>query len=198
MSQNKVNPKHYNKYKYQPIDLIIDLFGENAIIFLVGQVIKYVSRHEDKDGIVDLEKARFFLDMIKTEPEVDMTKVYEFTPQIGLHEGFIINQMFIDLEKARIGLNKLIAHYPKPEVGEHGYHITPIKKGELGKLSKIQEEVDELVDAEQQGSRIMQLVECADIYGALEAYVDGFGLTMEDLKSFSNITKRAFKNGKRN
>lgn len=80
----------------------------------------------------------------------------------------------------------------------YGYHITQIAKGELGKSSKILEEVNELIDAEKQECKIMQLVECSDIYGALEAYINNMGLTMEDLKLFSNITKRAFNNGKRN
>lgn len=89
-------------------------------------------------------------------------------------------------------------HLSQTQVPVAGYHITLIEKGELGKSSKIVEEVNELIDAEHQGCKIMQLVECADIYGALEAYVDGLGLSIEDLKSFSNITKRAFINGKRN
>lgn len=78
-----------------------------------------------------------------------------------------------------------------------GYHVTDIKKGKLGEVSKILEETFELSDAEFQGSTIMQLVECSDIYGALEEYVKKLGHTMDDLKKFSDITKRAFKNGHR-
>lgn len=78
-----------------------------------------------------------------------------------------------------------------------GYHINEIPKGELGKISKIHEELDELRDAEQQGVRIMMGVEMSDIYGALEEYALKHGFTMEDLKAMSDVTKRAFKNGRR-
>jgi len=79
----------------------------------------------------------------------------------------------------------------------YGYHTTEIKKGVLGTLSKIQEELDELKDAEKQESKIMMMVELSDLYGALEEYCLNQNITIEDLRIFSNITKRAFKNGRR-
>lgn len=78
-----------------------------------------------------------------------------------------------------------------------GYHTIEIKKGILGKTSKIQEELDELKDAEKQQSKIMMMVELADLYGAIEEYCKEQNITIEDLKIFSDITKRAFKNGRR-
>ncbi len=80
-----------------------------------------------------------------------------------------------------------------------GYHIATIPKGELGELSKIQEELLELKDAEAQGDRVMALVEAADLYGALEAWLERHHptYTMSDLQTFSNHTKRAFLNGRR-
>jgi len=78
-----------------------------------------------------------------------------------------------------------------------GYHVTDIQKGKLGTISKIQEELDELKDAENQGSKIMIGVELSDLYGAIEEYCIQQNITMEDLKIFSDITKRAFKNGRR-
>lgn len=78
-----------------------------------------------------------------------------------------------------------------------GYHLTEIPKGEIGAISKIEEELLELKDADEQSSKIMKMVELADLYGAVEEYAANEGLTMEDLKKFSNITKRAFKNGRR-
>jgi phosphoribosyl-ATP pyrophosphohydrolase len=78
-----------------------------------------------------------------------------------------------------------------------GYHLSEIPKGELGQLSKIKEEYMELVDASKQNSKIMIGVELADLYGAIESYAESQGLSMDDLKTFSDITKRAFKNGRR-
>lgn len=78
-----------------------------------------------------------------------------------------------------------------------GYHTHEIKKGVLGSLTKIQEELDELKDAEEQKSKILIMVELSDLYGAIEEYTKPLNISMEDLKTFSDITKRAFKNGRR-
>ena len=78
-----------------------------------------------------------------------------------------------------------------------GYHIAEIPKGELGQTSKIQEELDELKDAVAQGAKVMIGVELSDLYGALEAFAEKQGYSMDDLRIFSFITKRAFKNGHR-
>lgn len=80
-----------------------------------------------------------------------------------------------------------------------GYHLVAIPRGELGELSKIREELDELADAMAQGSRIMATVELSDMVGAIQAFMDRHlpGTTIEDLLTFSEITKRAFQNGRR-
>ena len=78
-----------------------------------------------------------------------------------------------------------------------GYHRTKIKKGTLGKISKVQEEIEEYKDAIKQKCEIMAIVELADIYGALEELAKSHKLKMNDLKKMSNITKGAFKNGHR-
>ena len=51
-----------------------------------------------------------------------------------------------------------------------GYHLKKIKKGKLGTLDKIQEELDEAYDSEAQGVKIMTAVELSDLIGAVEAY----------------------------
>lgn len=90
-----------------------------------------------------------------------------------------------------------------PALGEPltrpGYHLVAIARGELGELSKIQEELDELRDAMTQGSRIMAAVELADLMGAVQAFMDRHlpGMTLQDLQTFSAITRRAFENGHR-
>jgi len=80
-----------------------------------------------------------------------------------------------------------------------GYHLRKIKKGEYGEISKIQEELDELYDAIGQDNKIMAMCELSDIYGALEGYLKNYfpDLTMEDLKTMSEATKRAFEDGDR-
>lgn len=78
-----------------------------------------------------------------------------------------------------------------------GYHIRTINKGTLGTISKVREEVEEFIDASEQKCRIMEEIELSDLYGALEALAATYNLTMEDLKTMSDITKRAFTDGSR-
>lgn len=80
-----------------------------------------------------------------------------------------------------------------------GYHLKVIPKGDLGELSKIQEELDEAVDAEEQGVSVMVLVELSDLVGAVEAYLAKHhpGTTLEDLQKMAAVTRRAFQSGRR-
>lgn len=74
------------------------------------------------------------------------------------------------------------------------YHKRHIQKGEVGETSKIQEELDELKDAEDQGSKIMALLELSDLIGAIELYIDKHykSFSLEDLITMSELTKSSF------
>lgn len=78
-----------------------------------------------------------------------------------------------------------------------GYHNTDIPKGEFGKLSKITEEYLELVDANAQGVRILELNELADLIGAVEGYAETLGFTLSDLIAMKDRTAAAFASGER-
>lgn len=84
-------------------------------------------------------------------------------------------------------------------MSKHGYHIHKIDKGVIGEISKIQEELDELKDAQQQGVKIMELVELADLIGAIELYLEKHhpDTTLNDLVVMKDVTRRAFENGRR-
>ena len=71
-----------------------------------------------------------------------------------------------------------------------GYHISKIVKGVVGESSKIYEELLEIEDSENQGVRIMVLVELADMYGSIQRYLEKHfpAVTMEDLKQRSQST----------
>lgn len=88
-------------------------------------------------------------------------------------------------------------HGPEVEVENPGYHLRKIKRGILGNVSKVREELEELEDAFEQGVKIMMFVEMADLYGALRALAATHGLTMLDLERMSDVTARAFNNGHR-
>lgn len=60
-----VRPNHYSRFKIEPIYFIM----ENGLSFAQGNVIKYVCRHEFKNGVEDLKKARRYLDMMIAQLE---------------------------------------------------------------------------------------------------------------------------------
>lgn len=58
----QVGGKHY-VMPIQPIDFIM----ENGLGFCEGNIIKYVSRHRNKNGKEDLLKARHYIDFLLDE-----------------------------------------------------------------------------------------------------------------------------------
>ena len=60
-------PKHYARWKIEPIHFI----EENGLPFWMGNIIKYVMRHDAKNGLEDLKKARRYLDMKIAQMEGD-------------------------------------------------------------------------------------------------------------------------------
>ena len=63
---DKINPRYYKRGKFETIDVILDvtqhLDGDEA--YLIGNVIKYVSRYDEKNGIEDLRKAKWYLNKL--------------------------------------------------------------------------------------------------------------------------------------
>lgn len=58
--QQAPNSTHYKQCGIEPIQYI----EANNIGFHAGNVIKYVTRADSKDGIEDLKKARWYLDRL--------------------------------------------------------------------------------------------------------------------------------------
>lgn len=56
----QVGGDHYKKLKIQPVEYIY----ANGIGYLEGNVIKYVTRWRDKNGVADLLKARHYIDLL--------------------------------------------------------------------------------------------------------------------------------------
>lgn len=70
MKNDVVNqPKHYTQGKFETIDVIMDvtqhLSGKEG--YLVGNIIKYLSRYKFKNGTEDLKKARWYLNKLLEE-----------------------------------------------------------------------------------------------------------------------------------
>lgn len=77
------------------------------------------------------------------------------------------------------------------------YHINKINKGSFGQFSKIEEEFMEMKDALDQNNVIMFLTEASDLLGAIEKYIEKYNVTLDDLITMKDATKRAFINGRR-
>lgn len=67
------------------------------------------------------------------------------------------------------------------------WHKKSIKKGVLGELSKIQEELDEACDAEEQGQLLMLFFELSDIIGACGLVAQKHGMSLDELVKFSKL-----------
>lgn len=112
MKDDKINPKHYLDYDYQPLMFFKDMFtADEYRAFLVGQVVKYVARHRSKDGKDDLKKALFYLNLIDEVPYVDPTALSKFANQLEGRDKMIIHFLFLDLGGCTNTLKDTIKNY---------------------------------------------------------------------------------------
>ena len=58
--REQVGGDHYSKLAIQPVTYI----NANGLSYLQGNVIKYVTRYKDKNGIEDLQKAKHYIDLL--------------------------------------------------------------------------------------------------------------------------------------
>lgn len=65
--KTQVGGNHYSSMAIQPAEFII----ENRLGFCEGNVVKYVTRYQTKNGVEDLRKARHYLDMLIEKLEDD-------------------------------------------------------------------------------------------------------------------------------
>ena len=59
----QVGGDHYKNLKIQPVEYIM----ANNLNYCEGNVIKYVTRYKQKGGIIDLEKAKHYIDLLIQE-----------------------------------------------------------------------------------------------------------------------------------
>ena len=58
--KEQVGGDHYSKLAIQPVEYI----NANKLTYLQGNVIKYVTRYKDKNGVEDLQKAKHYIDLL--------------------------------------------------------------------------------------------------------------------------------------
>ena len=58
------SPAHYNKAGIETIDIIQSVTGDRFETYLQGNILKYICRYKYKNGVEDLEKARWYLNRL--------------------------------------------------------------------------------------------------------------------------------------
>jgi len=58
--KNKINPDYYIGTKIQ----VSDFIQEFKLDYFQGNIVKYVVRHKKKNGLEDLEKAKWYLERL--------------------------------------------------------------------------------------------------------------------------------------
>ncbi len=53
-------PTHYTEGSIEPLDYIV----ANDLDFIEGNIIKYVTRYKYKNGVEDLKKAHYYLEVL--------------------------------------------------------------------------------------------------------------------------------------
>ena len=62
-----VNPRHYSDMEISPLEYIL----KNDIPWREANAIKYISRYKKKNGLEDLKKARWYLNNLINEMEME-------------------------------------------------------------------------------------------------------------------------------
>jgi hypothetical protein len=69
LTSDAVNPSHYKQGPIECIEAIKAALGRGFISYLWGNIIKYLWRWPNKNGVEDLKKARWYLDRLIREEE---------------------------------------------------------------------------------------------------------------------------------
>ena len=56
----QVGGSHYKDFTIQPLEFIT----KNKLSYIQGNIIKYVTRYKDKNGVEDLQKAKHYIDLL--------------------------------------------------------------------------------------------------------------------------------------
>lgn len=62
-NDNVNHPSHYETGNFECIDVMIETQGKEAVMdFCICNAFKYIYRHNNKNGIEDVKKAKWYLD----------------------------------------------------------------------------------------------------------------------------------------
>ncbi len=62
LNDDPINPSHYKRYRLEMIDNMQNSMTHDEFIgYLKGNIMKYISRFQDKNGLTDIKKAQWYL-----------------------------------------------------------------------------------------------------------------------------------------
>lgn len=62
-NDNVNHPSHYETGNFECIDVMVETQGKEAVMdFCICNAFKYIYRHNNKNGIEDIKKAKWYLD----------------------------------------------------------------------------------------------------------------------------------------
>lgn len=194
MSDVSCDPELPVEEQWKPVN--IESFGKSTYHKGESYDMKVGQFHRALNavGVTKLTREKIERPVAKLVKPKDAIRFCPFENQRSKDSCFSIMEYVIQEGKKYDENTELEYVNPAP-----GYHLSKIAKGEIGQISKIQEELFELEDAAKQGATVMELVELSDLYGAIEHYLEKHhpSTAMSDLEKMSNITRRAFENGRR-
>jgi len=171
---------------------------------LINVDVKKRFTQKDLDIMIDdaLQLFNFFLPVKRKQTEIGYDVVDE---KLGIELGSygIRDHTFSPDHKVQwiygTGISLPRLTYIVEKTKKKGYHDSIMPKTPAGSFLKILEESEEAKDAYLNRNPIMLLVELADLYGAMELFLeqDFPKMSMNDLKTMHEVTKRAFQNGRR-
>lgn len=77
-----INPDHYRQEKVQCIDAMRFFFGDNTVAHgCLFNIFKYLWRYADKNGIEDIEKAKWYMQELKRIINANADSILERIPE---------------------------------------------------------------------------------------------------------------------
>ena len=115
IKKNNIVPTYYHKGNYD----VIEFCNKHEISFVTGNIIKYIVRYKNKNGVEDLKKAKEYLGRRYVENLIidseDKLKFYEEN-NLNYKQGIILDLVLDNChKKAEEMLNSLIKYEEKKE-----------------------------------------------------------------------------------
>ena len=114
----QVGGDHYLKYRMQPVDAI----RKTNLDFVRGNILKYLVRYKDKNGVEDLKKARHYAEILREQVMM----------RFDVGETFIEQFQDTDSDVRRV-MRLLLDHF-----------------GQLENIRELLEQLDRLIKKEEQ------------------------------------------------